>query len=103
LDPHQKQHWLGGGAKETRRIKYFKAAEQVPYSEAERPGEYIGHIIQVIKIKELIEKGIVIDREFKVRYAFEPDSDDDEHFAAVLRTQISRLLNLKQRTRERKC
>ena len=105
LDPHQKQHWLDGDSEETQRIKDFKAAEQVPYSEAEQSGEYIGHIIRVIKIKELTEKGVVIDREYKVRYAFDesrkPDSDDDEHFAAVLRTQTSRLLNLKA-THERK-
>jgi hypothetical protein len=48
---------------------------------------------------------VVIDREYKVRYAFDesrkPDSDDDEHFAAVLRTQTSRLLNLKA-THEKK-
>jgi hypothetical protein len=64
-----------------------------------------GHIIRVIKIKELTEKGVVIDREYKVRYAFDesrkPDSDNDEHFAAVLRTQTSRLLNLKA-THEKK-
>ena len=105
LDPQQKQHWLDGCAEETKRTKDFKAFKQVPYSEAEQSGEYIGHIIRVIKIKELTEKGVVIDREYKVRYAFDesrkPDSDDDEHFAAVLRTQTSRLLNLKA-THEKK-
>jgi heme-binding NEAT domain protein len=52
----------------------------------------------VIKIKELTEKGIVIDHEYKVRYAFDeprkPDTDHDEHFAAVLRTQTPRLQNM---------
>ena len=88
LDPQQKQHWLDGCAEETKRTKDFKAFKQVPYSEAEQSGEYIGHIIRVIKIKELTEKGVVIDREYKVRYAFDesrkPDSDDDEHFALSL-------------------
>ena len=49
----------------------------------------------MIKIKELTEKGIVIDHEYKVRYAFDeprkPDTDHDEHFAAVLRTQTPRI------------
>ena len=40
----------------------IKAVEQVPYSEAEIPGQYIGHIVRVTKTKELSRKVIVIER-----------------------------------------
>ena len=71
----------------------------MPYSEAEASGEYIGHILRIIRIKEVTEHGSVIEREYKVRYAYDesrdPNESEIEHFAAVLRSQTSRLLNLK--------
>ena len=101
-DPQQREHWLRGDAEERQRIKDFDAYDVVPYAEAEQSGEYIGHILRVIRIKEVTEHGVVLEREYKVRYAYDesrdPNDGEVEHFAAVLRTQTSRLLNLKAAT-----
>ena len=47
----------------------------------------------------MTEDGAVIEREYKVRYAYDesrdPNKSEVEHFAAVLITQKSRLLNIK--------
>ena len=98
-DPQQRKHWLDGDGVERKRLIDFKAYTQIPYSEAEATGEYIGHILRIIRIKEVTEHGAVIEREYKVRYAYDesrdPNDSDVEHFAAVLRSQTSRLLNLK--------
>ena len=84
---------------ERKRLVDFEAYDPVPYSEAEASGEYIGHILRIIRIKEVTEHGSVIEREYKVRYAYDESRDPNEskveHFAAVLRSQTSRLLNLK--------
>jgi len=98
-DPAQRPHWLNGDAEEHKRVTDFKAFVSVPYSSAEASGEYIGHVIRVIRIKEVAAKGVVVEREYKVRWAYDesrdPNDDGAEHFAGVLRTQTSRLLNLK--------
>ena len=98
-DPQQRQHWIDGDAVERKRTIDFKAYTSVPYAEAEATGEYIGHILRIIRIKEVTENGAVIEREYKVRYAYDesrdPNKSEVEHFAAVLRTQTSRLLNIK--------
>ena len=39
----------------------FEAETPVPYSEAEQTGENNGHILRVIRIKEVTEHGAVID------------------------------------------
>ena len=98
-DPQQRQHWLDGDGVERKRLIDFEAYDPVPYSEAAASGEYIGHILRIIRIKEVTEHGSVIEREYKVRYAYDesrdPNESNVEHFAAVLRSQTSRLLNLK--------
>ena len=98
-DPQQRKHWLAGDAVESKRCKDFDAYDVVPYSVAVQSGEYVGHVLRIIRIKEVSEKGVTIEREYKVRYAYDearnPDDDGEEHFAAVMRTQTSRLLNLK--------
>jgi hypothetical protein len=86
-------------AVEQNRMIDFEAETPVPYSEAEQTGENIGHILRIIRIKKVTEQGAVIEREYKVRYADDesrdPNKSEVEHFAAVLRSQTSRLLNLK--------
>jgi hypothetical protein len=66
-DPQQRQHWIEGDGVERKRIIDFAAYTKVPYAEAEATGEYIGHILRIIRIKEVAEHGAVIEREFKVR------------------------------------
>ena len=98
-DPQQRKHWIDGDGVERKRLIDFDAYTSVPYAEAEATGEYIGHILRIIRIKEVTEHGAVIEREYKVRYAYDesrdPNKSEVEHFAAVLRSQTSRLLNLK--------
>jgi len=98
-DPQQRKHWIDGDAVERKRTKDFDAYDVVPYSAALQTGEYIGHVLRIIRIKEVAEKGVTVEREYKVRYAYDearnPEDDGAEHFAAVMRTQTSRLLNLK--------
>jgi hypothetical protein len=98
-DPQQRKHWIDGDAVERKRTKDFEAYDVVPYSAALQTGEYIGHVLRIIRIKEVTEKGVTVEREYKVRYAYDearnPEDDGAEHFAAVMRTQTSRLLNLK--------
>ena len=106
-DAQQAQHWKDGDAAEWKRIKDSSAATIVPYEEAEQAGDYIGHIIRVIKVKEVTEKGVVVDREYRVRWAYDeprdPNEEGEEHFAAVMRSETSRLLNLKARTLSAGC
>jgi hypothetical protein len=45
-DPQQRQHWIDGDGVERKRIIGFSIAE------AEQTGEYIGHILRNIRIKE---------------------------------------------------
>ena len=59
-DPQQRQHWLGGDGVERKRLIDFEAYDPVPYSEAEASGEYIGHILRIIRIKEVTEHGSVM-------------------------------------------
>jgi hypothetical protein len=69
---------------ERNRIKDFEAYTQVPYSEAENSGEYIGQILVstsghlIIRIKEVTEHGAVIERESKVRCACDESRDPNE-------------------------
>jgi hypothetical protein len=76
-------------------------------AEVEAAGEYIGHILRIIRIKEVTEHGAVIEREYKVRYAYDesrdPNKSEVEHFAAVLRSQTSRLLNLRACNKGKAC
>ena len=66
-DPQQCQHWIDGDAVERKRIIDFEAYTSVPYAEAQATGEYIGHILRIIRIKEVTEDGAVIEHEYKVR------------------------------------
>jgi hypothetical protein len=69
-DPQQRKHWIDGDGVERKRLIDFEAYTSVPYAEAEATGGYIGHILGIIRTKEVTEHGAVIEREYKVRYAY---------------------------------
>jgi hypothetical protein len=48
-DPQQRQHWIDGDGVERKRIIDFEAYTSVPYAEAEPTGEYVGHILRIIR------------------------------------------------------